>query len=143
LNLYLDTSVIVALLATEPASERLQSWLSAREAEGLATSRWTETEVASALSLKVRTGEFTLAQRAEAAAGWRTWREGLLLLNVEAAAFEAAAAFASRPDLGLRAGDALHLAVAAATGCMLVTLDDRMAKAAPEVGVPVAEVGTE
>jgi predicted nucleic acid-binding protein len=143
LTLYLDTSVIVALLAAEPASERLQAWLSAREADGLATGRWTDTEVASALSLKVRIGEFTLAQRAEAAAGWRAWREGLLMLDVEAAAFEAAAAFASRPDLGLRAGDALHLAVAAAAGCALVTLDERMAKAAPEVGVPVADVGVE
>ena len=141
MTLYLDTSAIVALLVEERASERLQAWLSAREAEGLATSRWTEAEVASALSLKVRTGEFTVAQRAEAAAGWRAWREGLLLLDVEAAAFETAAAFASRPDLGLRAGDALHLAVAAAAGSTLVTLDERMAKAAPEVGVPVADVG--
>lgn len=139
MTLYLDTSAIVALLAAEPASERFQEWLSARQSDGLATSRWTEAEVASALSLKVRTGEFTIAQRAEAAAGWRSWREGLLMLNVEAAAFETAAAFASRPDLGLRAGDALHLAVAAAAGCALVTLDERMAKAAPEVGVPVAD----
>ena len=141
MTLYLDTSAIVALLAEEPASERFQAWLSARESDLLATSRWTETEVASALSLKVRTGEFTIAQRAEAAAGWRAWRDGLLMLDVEAGAFEAAATFASRPDLGLRAGDALHLAVAAAAGAALVTLDERMAKAAPEVGVPVADVG--
>jgi predicted nucleic acid-binding protein len=139
LTLYLDTSAIVALLAEEPASGPLQAWLSAREADGLATSRWTATEVASALSLKVRTGEFTLAQRAEAAAGWRAWREGLGLLDIEAADFETAAAFASRPDLSLRAGDALHLAVAAASGCALVTLDERMAKAAPQVGVSVTD----
>lgn len=139
--LYLDTSAIVALLAAEPSSDRLQAWLSAHEADGLATSRWTSTEVASALSLKVRTGEFTLAQRAEAAAGWQAWRDGLLLLDVEAAAFETAAVFASRSDLGLRAGDALHLAVASAQGATLVTLDSRMAKAAPAVGVPLAVIG--
>lgn len=141
MTLYLDTSAIVALLATEPASERLQEWLTVHDGDGLATGRWTETEVASALSLKVRTGAFTIAQRAEAAAGWRAWKEGLLILDVEATAFETAANFAARQDLGLRAGDALHLAIAAAAGATLVTLDERMALAAPEVGVPVANLG--
>ena len=55
-------------------------------------------------------------------------------------AFDLAASYAARHDLALRAGDALHLAVASAHGLTLVTLDERMAKAAPELGVPVAEI---
>jgi predicted nucleic acid-binding protein len=37
--------------------------------------------------------------------------------------------------LGLRAGDALHLAVCAEHGATLCTLDQRLAEAAPSVGV--------
>lgn len=140
MSLYLDTSAIVSLLATEPASERLQSWLEAHGQEPLATSRWTDAELSSALSLKVRTGAFSVAERSEAAAGWREWRQSLSILDVEAHAFETAARFAARAELGLRAGDALHLAVAAAADCTIVTLDGRMANAAEELGLTVAEI---
>lgn len=140
-TLYLDTSAVVALLVTEPGSLRLQTWLQAREDAIIAISPWVDTEVASALSLKVRTGALSLAQRADAAAQWRSWSESLVLLPVDKASFEAAALNAAQHQLSLRAGDALHLAIAAAHGCTLVTLDDRMAKAAPEVGVLVAEIG--
>lgn len=139
MSLYLDTSAVVSLLASEPASARLVSWLRANEAAGLAISPWVATEVASALSLKIRTGELTLEQRAEAMAGWQQMREGsLAVLPIDENAFEAAARFAERHDLSLRAGNALHLAIASSAGCTLVTLDERLAKAAPEVGVPVA-----
>jgi uncharacterized protein len=137
LTLYLDTSAVVSLLATEPASAQLDAWLRVQEAEGLAISAWVDTEVSSALSLKIRAGELTIDQRAEILAEWRRWRAGLRLLPVEADAFASATDFAARHELGLRAGDALHLAVAASAGCTLVTLDERLGKAAPQVGVPV------
>lgn len=125
---------------TEAGSTRLQAWLEAQGDATLAISPWVETEVASALSRKVRTGGLDLAQRAEAAAQWRSWSESLVLLPVEQGSFEAAAVSVARHELGLRAGDALHLAIAAVHGCTLVTLDEGMAKAAPEIGVPVAEI---
>jgi predicted nucleic acid-binding protein len=139
-TLYLDTSAVVSLLATEPESARLESWLQAQEASVLAISAWVNTEVASALSMKVRMGQFTLEQRADAAAQWRLWSESVVLLPIEQADFEAAAGSAARHALGLRAGDALHLAVAASAGCTLVTLDEGQANAAVELGVPVAEI---
>ena len=138
--LYLDTSAVIAVLVTEPGSARLQAWLEARGDATFAISPWVETEVASALSRKIRTGGLTLAQRAEAAAEWRSWRESLALLPIEPKSFEAAAVSVTRHELALRAGDALHLAVSAVHGCTLVTLDGRMAKAAVELGVPVAQV---
>lgn len=52
------------------------------------------------------------------------------------AATPATAAFVDRADLGLRAGDALHLAVAAAHGCIIATLDIAQASAAPACNVP-------
>lgn len=62
----------------------------------------------------------------------------LRVLAIEAADLAKAAFYVSRHDLDLRAGDALHFAIAAAHGCTLATLDERMATAAPELGVPVA-----
>ncbi|WP_363284329.1 PIN domain-containing protein [uncultured Sphingomonas sp.] len=58
-------------------------------------------------------------------------------LAVEADHFVSAARIADRRDLGIRAGDALHLAIAAAAGFRLVTLDRTMAAAAPLLGVPL------
>ena len=50
--------------------------------------------------------------------------------------------FVRRFDLGLRAPDALHLAIARRLDATLVTLDRRMATAARELGVAVEEPAT-
>ena len=49
--------------------------------------------------------------------------------------FQAAARFADQSGLGLRAGDALHVAVAAELGAAICTLDKRLAEAAVALGV--------
>jgi uncharacterized protein len=49
--------------------------------------------------------------------------------------FQTAARFADQSELGLRAGDALHVAVAAELGATLCTLDKRLAEAAVALGV--------
>ena len=66
--LYLDTSVLVAALTNEPRTSEIQEWLAAQPPEQLAISDWVVTEFSGALSLKVRTGRLTSAQRAEALA---------------------------------------------------------------------------
>jgi predicted nucleic acid-binding protein len=48
----------------------------------------------------------------------------------------AAARFADQHTLGLRAGDALHLAVASEHGATVHTLGQRLADAGPVLGVP-------
>lgn len=55
---------------------------------------------------------------------------------VEHGHFVTAGDFARRPN-GLRAGDALHLAVADARGATVCTLDAGMARAAEGLGLPV------
>lgn len=139
---YLDTSAAVAAHTPEAATKRIQLWLGGCAAGELAASRWVLTEFSSALSLKLRTGALTAGQRPEVQANWAQFvANELRLLNVPDDAFDAAALIAARHELGLRAGDALHLAVAASHGCTLLTLDERMAKAGPELGVPVAQIG--
>lgn len=102
-------------------------------------SGWVATEVSSALSIKIRRKELSVDDRNAILSEWR----GLCAASFEdlpiaADQFDKAISFADRHDLGLRAGDALHVAIAAAHGCTLVTLDRVLAAAAPQCGVPVA-----
>lgn len=137
---YLDASACVALLTPESGTGRVNAWCGTNESP-IATSSWVHTEVCSALSIKVRTGSLTPEQRLPVMVAWIAFRSGLHPLPIADAEFSVAAKMAERHDLVLRAGDALHLAVCAANGCTLVTLDERMAKAALGLGVPVAEIG--
>jgi uncharacterized protein len=138
---YLDASFIVASFVTdETGSATARQWLRKNSQATMAVSLWVSTEVSSALSIKVRRGDITLADRAELLAQWSSLQSAnAKQLDVEPACFIDAAAFADRHTLGLRAGDALHIAIAARHGCTLVTLDQIMANAALECGVPVAE----
>jgi len=136
LTLYLDTSLLVAALTREADTERMQAWLSAQEPEMLAISEWVTTEFSSALSIKLRTGQIQASHRADALAMFqRLIAESFTVLPVSGLQFRTAARFADRSTLGLRAGDALHLAICADHGATLCTLDRRLREAGPELGV--------
>ncbi len=125
--IYLDTSAAVPLFVAEPSSEMVDRWLSACDLP-VVSSDWMVTEIASALSIKERSG--ALATK-DAKFAWRDFgtfcRLGLRLAPVSRKAFEAAARLAREPSRGLRSGDALHLAVAREIGATVIsTLDATM-----------------
>lgn len=139
---YLDASFVVsALVADETTSVACRNWLSVHAAADIAVSDWVSTEVSSALSIKVRRGDISAEQRNDVLSEWQYLRStSLKIVPVPVDAFDTAARFADRHDLGLRAADALHIAIAFAHGCTLVTLDRTMASAATACGVPLIEV---
>jgi len=93
-------------------------------------------EFSAALSIKLRTGQINPPRRATMLAAFTTLTaEALIVWPVSGNQFRTAATFADQYSLGLRAGDALHLAVAADHGAALCTLDRRLAEAGAALGV--------
>lgn len=133
---YVDTSVWVAALCREPFTDLAQGWLEKQAAGTLHASGWVQAEFSSALSMKQRSGQLDAAQAAEAMTLFSaTIEHACRRVSIEEADFALAARLVADPAGGLRAGDALHLAMAARQGLALVTFDTLLAKAALRFGV--------
>lgn len=134
--LYLDASVVVTALANEAATDRTLAWLRGLPAGEIFISDWVTTEVSSALSIKVRTGQIDLMARPRILQEFnRMAQETFGIVEIRAPHFHNAARFADQHTLSLRAGDALHLAIASDHGLTLCTLDRRLAEAGPALGI--------
>jgi uncharacterized protein len=134
--LYLDTSLLVAALTNESETERMQYWLEQQREEDLAVSDWVVTEFSSALSIKLRTGQIGPGHRAEVLAMFtRLIADSFITLPVSRLDFRMAARLADQHALGLRAGDALHLAICGHHGATLCTLDRRLSDAVSVLGI--------
>jgi hypothetical protein len=140
--IYLDTSVVVALLTAEARSDDVARWFE-RLAEPVVGSDWVLTEFASALSIKRRSGQIPASMARAARREIELLVDaGLRLAPVDRPVFRDAAVLVDESKDGLRAGDALHLAAARRAGARAVaTLDRRMAAAARRIGFGVEPDG--
>jgi len=134
---YVDTSVLVSILTNEPDAPKAMAWLKRQAPGTLSMSHWTATEFSSALALKVRTGQLEPRQQAMILAAFdKLVTASFNQVSITAGHYIAAARLCDRPDLKLRAGDSLHLAIALEAGSTLVTMDVVLARAGTSGGLP-------
>jgi uncharacterized protein len=134
---YLDASAVVPLYVNEAASTALRRWFAGTGSTGAALSRWTLTEFVSALGIRVRTKTVTAPAAQRAIAAFQSLaNRSLIMLPIAPPDFERADDLLLDFPLGLRAGDALHVAIALNAGAgSLVTLDRTMVLAAERLGL--------
>ena len=134
--IYLDTSVVMALLTPEERSAQALDWF-AQSREPLISSDWLITETHSALGIKQRHHGLSSAVRQAAGEQFeRLLQGGVEVRSLDRDRFRHAAELLQEPALGLRAGDALHLAVALHSRCTrLASFNGRMQQAAKILGI--------
>ncbi len=139
--IYVDTSVLVALCTHEARSHDVNAWYRACRDE-LVTAFWCVTEFSSALGMKQRTGQISQAQANLAGERFeRLCANDLHLLPIEPDDYFRAAGLVLDPAQGLRAGDALHLAVALRVGAKsMATLDVRLAENAARMKLKLISI---
>lgn len=138
--IYLDTSVLVPMIVPEASSSAVRRWrdtLTEAQAKTLTLSAWVVTEFTGAIALKVRNRQLTKAQ-GEAAVSLlhEEIAPKLDVVEVTPTDFRLADVMLREFALGLRAGDALHLAVASRSkATQFVCLDRQLARAGTALGI--------
>ena len=135
---YVDTSVIVALLTVEPKTQGVTTWY-AGLLDTPICSDWLLTEFSSAISIKLRTAQINEANAKRVRKEFESLTEGgLRVVTVSRDAFRYAAEMVRLHDHGLRASDSLHLAVALELGVThMATLDSTRATNAKRNGMKI------
>ncbi len=140
MNVYLDTSVIVSMFTTDAHTSRATTFL-ARANDRLALSDWTATEFSSALALGTRVGRLTSLERGAAEAAFQSWQEREPFASaLDPNDIRVARNLIKTTARPLRAGDALHIAIAQRLGCSLGTFDVGMRDAAVDLGLQIEDL---
>jgi len=139
--IYVDTSALVPVFIREPKSEAVIGWIES-SGEKLAISEWSLVEFSSAAAIKVRTGQTTanLAKQATVRAH-EFVRKHCAVAVPGREEFRRAAELAADHVLKLKAGDALHLAIAASLNAQgILCLDSAMIESAKSLRMNVVTV---
>jgi predicted nucleic acid-binding protein len=133
---YLDTCVLVTLFHNDSGYGAAENWLAASGQQALWISHWVLVEFASATALRMRRRELSGSRAAQIQEELETFRrERLGLLEPCAEDFLLARRWiVEERKLSLRAGDALHLAVAHRHRFPLVSADQTLLAAAHQLG---------
>jgi len=136
---YLDTSFVAPLVIAEDSSDAVEAYVLKVKPGDLTTSMWTQVELSSLVSRKVRMGELSDSKAEVVRREFdRVLGESFEMLAPTAADFAAAAKYLEIPKTGLRAGDALHLAIAANHRAKrILTLDEGFLEGGKLLNLPV------
>ncbi len=137
---YFDTSFLAPLILPEAASESVAAFLETLPKDELAVSHWTRVEFSSLLARQMRMGQLSEDSARAADSRFEAMIDGSFSVLLPGKAdFDVAKAYLGRFETGLRAGDALHLAIAANRGAeALYSLDRKLIEAGRQLGVPAA-----
>jgi len=134
---YADTSVLLALFLNEAKTPDAWQWVGQQQAGSIAASDWTLTEFSSALAVKLRMRAIDENSHGKTLFAVKRFASNqLALIKPEKANFHHAAELCDHWQMELRAGNALHLAIAERHGLTVCTLDKGMLTAAQALGLP-------
>lgn len=133
MTVYLDTSALVTLFIEESATPAARLGVAG---QAILVSDFAAAEFSAAIARRARTGDISRTQALQVLADFDLWiARGANWVSTESPDVMAATALVRRLELGLRAPDALHLALARRLGADLLTFDTKMVAAAEVLGV--------
>jgi uncharacterized protein len=137
--LYFDTSFLAPLFKPEASSLEIKRFMTELAPVQLAISSWTRVEFYSLLSKNVRMGLLPPVQADAAEAAFETFvARGCTMIDVARDDFNVAGHFLADRHSGLRAGDALHLAIASNHAiASIYSLDRIMIAVGRSLGLPM------
>ncbi|MEK7435519.1 MAG: type II toxin-antitoxin system VapC family toxin [Pseudomonadota bacterium] len=138
--IYFDTSFLAPLILEEASSARVEAYIKRLPRTDLCVSHWVRVELASLLAREVRIGGLVEREALAAANQFeKMLADSYWIISPQAADYDLARQFILHFPTALRAGDAMHLALAknhAATS--VLTLDKGMLKAGKLLRLPVS-----
>lgn len=138
--LYFDTSFLAPLVLPESTSDKIAAFVRRLPVEGLTVSHWTRVEFSSLIARDVRMSVLDAAAGARADARFEAMVDAsfaVLLPNADD--FGLAKRYLGKFNTGLRAGDALHLAIAAnRQAAAIYSLDKGLLMAGRLLDLPVS-----
>ena len=141
--IYLDTSFLAPFYIQEATSTSVETVLLNLPTSQIAISDWTTVEFASLVSRRVRMNELTPELMSLVMQSFQNdVTHSYTVFTVTTADFVLATEFIQQWETGLRAGDALHLAIARNRNIEnLLSLDRGLIDAAQRLGIPADSAG--
>lgn len=138
--LYFDTSFLVPLVLPEAASDAIAEYVRGLPSDPFTVSHWTRVEFSSLIAREVRMGGLDAQAAAQADARFEAMLdESFAVILPNAGDFDLAKEYLGHYETGLRAGDALHLAIARRHRAEAIySLDKTLLKAGKLLGLPVS-----
>ncbi len=138
--IYFDTSFLAPLILPEATSDKIAAFIPQLPPQPFAVSQWTRVEFVSLIARIVRMRSLDVTAALQAEARFEAMVEASFVILVpNTDDFSLAKQYVARFETGLRAGDALHLAIASNHRASAVySLDKTWLKAGKILGLPVS-----
>ena len=138
--IYFDTSFLAPLVLPEATSDAIAEYVRGLPADQFTVSHWTRVEFSSLIAREVRMGGLDAEAAAQADARFETMvDESFAVILPNADDFNLAKEYLGHYETGLRAGDALHLAIAGNRRAEVIySLDKSLLKAGNRLGLTVS-----